>query len=971
MVHVIVQPPKQQPVVSSHELENVTFAKKLNIAAQSIQSIWRRSNNNKNLQQQQLYDRRADILLPVLIIPGVASSGLIIEESGLDDPASSCKKYQRTRVWMNATMLAAGRVQQGHVLNADEIKQAVKEGNVAKLFLSNDVKETFQKGGKAIRDALLHADEEDDEEDHQQQKKTDDNATTTTADAAAAVSAANDAAFAEVEQACQVRSAWLHHMSLSANMIDERPGNKVRPYMGLEGIEYLSDDAATRIASWVHAPVTKYLVEEVGYQKGLNLDGAPYEYVIITVIKIVIVTSHHSFGRMFNSLTIKKIVRHLLNNHSWRLPPRATEERDGYLTNTMRRIEKMYTDNGDLPIVLLCHSMGCKMGHYFLNFAKQQRGQQWLDKYVHTYMPVGAPHGGVSLAVRAGVTGKGLSDEVDMMMAGDDEGLTLYRSWGSGAWLMPRYLPTDVVPCAIVRKEGELAVAVKEENLQVGPLFANRHKLPKELRLAVEFRGLVARTEFHPLVIEKDDNGKNVDPPRATVAFDETFYITVPFLGNYDSLGEVQFFLEEPAGRLNQNYSAFRLKLKQSTSWAPIRAAKKKASKAMRAVAKALGASLRVAMSREPCRLMASQFPKEEDDANQMEVEITMCECRDTKKSRNVVPNESNDDGVDDDDGDSHKAEETDVEPILHRELGKLHFLLRYRPHPTHSCGEAVATPIGAVTPGKTPTVPIESRNNKGTADLYPAMYETWTGYDLLYHDGFCNPIWKLLKDYYENDPLGPTKRSALDAPPVKRVRSIYGINLDTEVSAVYRHRPVVIVGDDKADSRYVVDESARFPDEQDGSVQSNYWAKHNLSDYKMNKGRIFETPQTLQNVPGRRQQRRVCGDGTVPYWNLIHCLSWKDIVPDLTIDELEKAEHRGILADKRFHALLKRYCKIKDPRANAMLQLREQSTRARMTKGGGGIQSLQATLSEIDSPSENTADESMEVDVNGNVSIS
>jgi hypothetical protein len=31
------------------------------------------------------------------------------------------------------------------------------------------------------------------------------------------------------------------------------------------------------------------------------------------------------------------------------------------------------------------------MGHYFLNFAKQTKGQEWLDKYIHTYMPVGAP----------------------------------------------------------------------------------------------------------------------------------------------------------------------------------------------------------------------------------------------------------------------------------------------------------------------------------------------------------------------------------------------------------------------------------------------------------------------------------------------------------------------------------------------------------------------------------------------------
>ena len=165
----------------------------------------------------------------------------------------------------------------------------------------------------------------------------------------------------------------------------------------------------------------------------------------------------------------------------------------------------------------------------------------------------------------------------------------------------------------------------------------------------------------------------------------------------------------------------------------------------------------------------------------------------------------------------------------------------------------------------------------------------------------------------------------------------------------MYRHRPVVVVGDDMADSRYVLDTMATFPSLGDEVVQSNPWAKHNLSDYKMNCGRILETPRTLQNVPGKLEQRRCCGDGTVPYWNLIHCLSWKESVPELSVDELDKAEHRGILADARFHALLKRYCLVKDPRASAMLQSQAHN-RARMMRGAGGIGSLQSTLTNMSS---------------------
>jgi len=69
-------------------------------------------------------------------------------------------------------------------------------------------------------------------------------------------------------------------------MLDVEDANMLLPVLyiiivvQLAGIEFLSDDPVTKVGSWVHAPVTKYLVEEMGYEKGKNLDGAPYEYVL-------------------------------------------------------------------------------------------------------------------------------------------------------------------------------------------------------------------------------------------------------------------------------------------------------------------------------------------------------------------------------------------------------------------------------------------------------------------------------------------------------------------------------------------------------------------------------------------------------------------------------------------------------------------------------------------------------------------
>ena len=76
----------------------------------------------------------------------------------------------------------------------------------------------------------------------------------------------------------------------------------------------------------------------------------------------------------------------ILNSYSWRLAPSVTETRDVYLTKTINRVERMYEENNELPIVLLCHSMGCKMGHYFLQFCEIHKGQEWIDKHIYAYM---------------------------------------------------------------------------------------------------------------------------------------------------------------------------------------------------------------------------------------------------------------------------------------------------------------------------------------------------------------------------------------------------------------------------------------------------------------------------------------------------------------------------------------------------------------------------------------------------------
>ena len=108
-----------------------------------------------------------DVYLPILIIPGVASSGLVVKESSLN------KNYEGQRLWMNAGFLAKSRLQ-NKVFNEDEINDDTK----------NDEESSID-------------------------------------------------TFAKAEDDLAIKNAWIHHIGLDSNMIDDKPGIKVRAYEGV------------------------------------------------------------------------------------------------------------------------------------------------------------------------------------------------------------------------------------------------------------------------------------------------------------------------------------------------------------------------------------------------------------------------------------------------------------------------------------------------------------------------------------------------------------------------------------------------------------------------------------------------------------------------------------------------------------------------------------------------------------------
>ena len=177
------------------------------------------------------------------------------------------------------------------------------------------------------------------------------------------------------------------------------------------------------------------------------------------------------------------------------------------------------------------------------------------------------------------------------------------------------------------------------------------------------------------------------------------------------------------------------------------------------------------------------------------------------------------------------------------------------------------------------PTLKIRKRNQG---------FQEISGHDLLHHEGL-DAYLDNIKDIYDRDSmLGPRSVSSCDPPPVSRVHAIYGINLPTEIGGVY-HRKNSCSNPVRVMNVYAPDPKATL----------------SHSEYIVKNGLLMETPKTKQVVA---KNRRVSGDGSVPYWSLQHVNTWKKTDREVTVVELTKAEHHGILLDPRLHRELLSY---------------------------------------------------------------
>lgn len=163
------------------------------------------------------------------------------------------------------------------------------------------------------------------------------------------------------------QKCWMANLEMDYNVTSKTymntPGVEVRPadFGGLKGVEYLDYKFGIPISlTGVYAKMIKSMLA-VGYKKDVNLRGAPYD---------------------------------------WRLPAHVLKE-NGWFDQLEALIVDTYTKNGNRPVHIVSHSMGCPTALAFMN----TKSIDWLNTYVKSFIPIAGPWSGAAKALRAAISG--------------------------------------------------------------------------------------------------------------------------------------------------------------------------------------------------------------------------------------------------------------------------------------------------------------------------------------------------------------------------------------------------------------------------------------------------------------------------------------------------------------------------------------------------------------------------------------
>jgi len=148
-------------------------------------------------------------------------------------------------------------------------------------------------------------------------------------------------------------------------------------------VEFL--DKSKRSVGYYFAPLVNELTK-LGYIRGKSIRGAPYDF------------------------------------------RKAANEQAEYFTKLRKLVEETYQQNGNIPVVLVTHSMGSIMTLHFLN----TQSQKWKDEYIQSFVSLAGVWGGTVDAIKVFAIGDDLHSRFL-----SEKNLLWQRTCPSLAWLMP------------------------------------------------------------------------------------------------------------------------------------------------------------------------------------------------------------------------------------------------------------------------------------------------------------------------------------------------------------------------------------------------------------------------------------------------------------------------------------------------------------------------------------------------------
>jgi hypothetical protein len=559
-----------------------------------------------------------------------------------------------------------------------------------------------------------------------------------------------------------------------------------------------------------------------------------------------------------------------------------------------------------------------------LNFAlhKPNKGRDWIDKYIHTYIPVGAPHIGVPSLIGSSFAAS-INPLLDPMLS-KEERLMFARSLGSACWLTPTILPSierNAPPSIMYKREGTLIIEIISSNEgedaepvgDLRQLVTNKHgtRKVKPFKIGIEY-GSNNNTDSKNKKKKrrKLKSGVAIPVPTPLNKFDDTNSGTICTEKQYFTVPASKFVFPTPpnilgkgdhdgCGGLNDTYIRYTV-YEQGDMMASD-------SEPMHPLAK--GGQILIDQNyrfRQFWNYVATNHSKGRIYKTNIGMTEPITFSYSSENINNKIDNNNNVIDVKKLVNAGNKGIEIIV-PVISRtdmtliglqpkqDYRSIDIKVRvtWKPplysgssdnnnvYDNSSCDnnkkknddDDVTNPIAMLPSESTQLadesslfVPIPEIKSTKKKDE-DVEYISLSGSTMLRAEDLQDSFIKLTKEKYCDDSLGPRTISSYDRPPVNHTFAIYGINVDTEVSKVCRKVSSYIACDTITElvrPQYKVDKHTTLlaPLSSDDNDDNGVDGEAGTNIYKLEQGTLYEHSKTPQ-VDLRTGEKIYCsGDG-------------------------------------------------------------------------------------------------------------